>query len=573
MQVSIGSAAKDGVIMAVNLAELIVACLLVDFIFRKWNIPGLVGMLLVGIVFGPYALNLLSPELAAISSDLRMIALITILLRAGFELSKDTLKKVGVRAALFSFVPAVFEGIAITFLGPWLLGLTYLESAILGSVIAAVSPAVVVPLMIEFIEQRKGTAKGIPTLILAASSLDDVFVIVIYSSLIGFYTGEKANLIWKISGIPISIVTGIVVGLSVGSLLHFLFRRFNPRATKRLLVVLGLAVFFTALEHRLEGIVPFASLLAVMAIGFVILEKSQQMAHELSQKLAKLWVFAEIILFALVGAKVNIHVAVQAGFAAALLIGLALIARSVGSYVCLLGSNLTIPERLFVLVAYLPKATVQAAIGGAPLLAMKTAGMDTGPGEVILAVAALSIILTAPLGAWAIRLLGNRILEQENLVEPDHVDPATAERDIMQRLNIGSIIDPDPPRVTDHDNLRQVLHTFAGCRNETLPVLDTHGVLLGLIHLADLKPVLTSTKLWQGLLARDVMRAVPGVVQEEASLLEAKDAFDTSGGEILPVVEENSGCLVGIVERHALTQVIEEKTLEWLGRSGKAQTA
>jgi NhaP-type Na+/H+ or K+/H+ antiporter len=399
--------------MALDLALLIVICLVVDYLLRRWNIPGLVGMLLVGIALGPYAANWLAPELAAIASDLRMIALITILLRAGFELSKETLRKVGGRALLFSCVPAIFEGVAITFLGRWLLGLSTLESAILGSVMAAVSPAVVVPLMIDFIGKRKGTAKGIPALILAASSIDDVFVIVIYSSLIGLYTGAQTQVAWKVAGIPVAIVLGIAVGLAAGVFLHRLFRRFNPRATKRLLVLLGVSVLLTALEHRLDGIVPFASLLAVMAIGFVILEKNQQMAHELSLKLAKLWVFAEILLFTLVGTQVNLHVAVQAGPAAVALIGLALVARSIGSYVCMLGTDLTLPERCFVVVAYLPKATVQAAIGGAPLLAMKAAGLNPAPGETILAVAALSILLTAPLGAWAIRLLGDRVLEQE----------------------------------------------------------------------------------------------------------------------------------------------------------------
>ncbi len=399
--------------MALSLSVLIVVCLLVDYLFRRANIPGLVGMLLVGIALGPHAFDWIHPALSTVGGDLRMIALITILLRAGFELSQDTLKRVGCRALLFSCVPAIFEGAAITFLGRWLLGLTYLESAILGSVLAAVSPAVVVPLMIDFIHRRRGTAKGIPTLILAASSIDDVFVIVVFSGLIGLYTGEKANLLWKAAGIPLAILLGIAVGLAAGWLLHALFRRFNPRATKRLLTVLGVAVLLTALEHRLEGVVPFASLLAVMAIGFVILEKNQRMAHELSQKLAKLWVFAEIILFTLVGSQVNLPVALRAGPAAVALIGLALLARSIGSYLCMLGSDLTPRERLFVVVAYLPKATVQAAIGGAPLAAMSAAGLDPAPGQTILAVAALSILLTAPLGAWAIRLLGDRCLAEE----------------------------------------------------------------------------------------------------------------------------------------------------------------
>lgn len=549
--------------MAVNLAELIVICLMVDYVLRRWSIPGLAGMLLVGVVFGPYVLGRLSPDLAAISSDLRILALITILLRAGFELSKDTLKKVGLRATLFSFVPAVFEGAAIALLGPWLLGLTYLESAILGSVLAAVSPAVVVPLMLEFIEQRKGTAKGIPTLILAASSIDDVFVIVIYSSLIGIYTGEKANLGWKAAGIPISIVSGIAGGLIVGYVLYRLFRRYNPRATKRLLVVLGISVFLMTLEHRLEGLVPFAALLAVMTIGFVVLEKDEYMAHELSSRLAKLWVFAEVILFALVGAEVNVHVAMKAGAAAAALIGLGLIARSIGSYVCLLGSNLTLPERLFVVVSYLPKATVQAAIGGGPLLAMRGAGMDTGPGEIILAVATLSILLTAPAGAWIIRLVGNRVLEQEELVGAGHTDLETVRGDIMEKLLVADIMDPDPPLLTDADDLHKVLDAFSRSRSEILPVVDHHGSLLGSIDLHTLKPVLAKSDKYRWLLAHDLMTPVSAILSEKTTLREAQDSFNVTGARSLPVVEKRTGRLIGIANWQDLARRIEEAAAEW----------
>jgi len=550
--------------MAVNLAELVVICLLVDYALRRWNIPGLVGMLLVGILFSPSVLGWLDPRLAAVSGDLRMIALITILLRAGFELSKDTLKRVGGRALLFSCVPAVFEGVAITFLGRHLLGLTYLEAAILGSVLSAVSPAVVVPLMIEFMEQRKGTAKGIPTLILAASSIDDVFVIVVYSSLIGLYTGQRANLVWKAAGIPISAVLGIAVGMAVGLLLYVLFRRFNPRATKRLLVVLGVSVFLVALEHQLEGIVPFAALLAVMAIGFVILEKEEHMAHELSHKLARLWVFAEIILFALVGASVDVQVALRAGLAAVLLVTLGLIARSLGSYLCLLRSNLTQAERLFVVVSYLPKATVQAAIGGAPLLAMKAAGMDTGPGEVILAVAALSILLTAPAGAWAIRLIGNRVLQQESLVQPGHVTADAVRQDIMAHLSVCEVMDADPPRVTKGHNLRTVLEAFSRCRSEILPVVEADGVLCGVVKLGDLKPILADDRMWPALLAQDVMDHTFAELTNKTSLAEAEAVFSQTRLEHLPVVEEKTRRLMGLADRHDLVQYADEKTAEWL---------
>jgi len=397
--------------MALALAKIIIFGLAIDWLLKKIRIPGLVGMLLLGVAFGPYALGWLSPDLLAIAADLRMIALIIILLRAGFELSKDTLNRVGKMAFKLSFIPASFEATAITLLAPRLLGLTYLESAVLGFVLSAVSPAVVVPLMIRFIEEGRGVEKGIPTLVLAGASMDDVYVITVYSALIGIYTGRKVNIIWKLTGIPLSICLGIGIGLLVGYLLYHLFERFNPRATKRVLLILGVSILLVQLERLLQNRIPFAALLGVMAIGFIILEKREFMAHEISAKLGKIWVFAEIMLFVMVGVQVNVPVALRAGLAGCALIGLALISRSIGTYLCVAGSNLTFKERMFVVVSYLPKATVQAAFGAAPLVAMKLAGMNTGPGELILAVAVLSILLTAPLGAFAISMTGERWLE------------------------------------------------------------------------------------------------------------------------------------------------------------------
>ncbi|PPR72889.1 MAG: hypothetical protein CFH03_01186 [Alphaproteobacteria bacterium MarineAlpha3_Bin2] len=397
--------------MIVSLAELLILGLIVDWAFRKLTVPGLVGMLFLGVLFGPHALGLVNPELLAASGDFRLIALIVILLRAGLELSKDTLNRVGGRVLVLAVIPAVVEGVAIMALGPSLLGLSLMESAILGSVLAAVSPAVVVPLMIRFMEQGKGAEKGIPTMVLAASSLDDVFVIVVYSVLIGIYTGASVGIAWQLVGIPISILLGIVVGLVIGVGLFKVFQKFNPRATKRVLVMLGLSVLLVRAEHIMQAWIPFAALLAVMAMGFIILEKDDHMAHEISAKLGKIWVFAEIVLFTMVGAQVDIEVAMEAGFAGALIIGLGLVARSIGTYGCLLGSELNVAERIFVVITYLPKATVQAAIGGAPLAAMALAGMETGAGEIILAVAVLSIVLTAPLGAWAISVTGDRVLQ------------------------------------------------------------------------------------------------------------------------------------------------------------------
>lgn len=401
--------------MAVSLAELVLLSLLADWLFRRFHIPGLVGMLLLGVVLGPYVLGWISPELLDISADLRLIALIVILLRAGFELSKRALMRVGRMAISLSFLPAVFELLAITALGPWLLGLSYMESAILGAILGAVSPAVVVPLMIGFIERRMGAEKSIPTLVLAGSSIDDVVVIVIYSVLIGIYTGQNPNLAWEIAGIPLSILSGIAVGLAFGWALYRLFDRYNPRATKRVLIILGLSILLTRAEHLLQNIAPFAALLAVMAIGYIVLDRREQYAHEISSRLGKIWVLAEIILFTMVGAQVNVQVAWDTGLAGAALIALGLVARSIGTYVCVVGSDLTPAERLFVVIAYIPKATVQAAIGAAPLAAMSAAGMATAPGEIILAAAVLSILLTAPIGAWAITYVGNRVLK----VAPD----------------------------------------------------------------------------------------------------------------------------------------------------------
>jgi len=397
-----------------SIAELLIASLLVAWIFKKIKLPELVGMLLIGVLFGPYVLDLLAPGLLDVSGELRLAALLVILLRAGLELKRDTLNRAGRPALILSFLPAIFEASVVTLLSPLLLGLTYLEGALLGTILGAVSPAVVVPLMIRFIDQKRGTQKGIPTMILAASSIDDVFVIVIYSILIGIYTGESVHIAWQLAGIPISIVLGIVVGLAIGLALLWVFKKFNPRATKRVLVVMAVSVLLIRVEHVIENWVPFAALLSVMSIGFIILEKKEKVAHEISSKLAKLWVVAEIVLFTMVGAQVNISVAWHSGLNGALIILLGLMARSFGTWLSILGTDLTLREKLFVVISYLPKATVQAAIGAAPLAAMKLAGMNTLPGETILAVAVLSILLTAPTGALAIIAVGDKVLSHDN---------------------------------------------------------------------------------------------------------------------------------------------------------------
>jgi len=391
--------------MDISIALIIILGLSADYLFRRMSLPGLVGMLLVGVLAGPYVLHLMSPEMMKVSGDFRRISLIVILLRAGFELRRDTLHRIGRAAFIMSIVPAAAEIVGVMLVAPPLLGIDLLDAAILGAILGAVSPAVVVPLMISFMDLGRGSQKGIPTLILAASSVDDVFVIIVFTVLLGMHGGGEVNLWAKLAEIPISIGLGIIVGLIPGYLLYRLFTKYDWRPPKRTLIVLGTAIVLTWFERAVEDLVPVASLLGVMAIGFIILEKSESIAHLISQKLKKLWVFAELLLFVLVGAQVNIHVAWQAGFAGSLVILAGLVFRSAGTLVSLTGSGFTWREKLFCVVAYIPKATVQAAIGAVPL----AAGLASG--EVILAVAVLSIILTAPLGAIGISVLGDKILD------------------------------------------------------------------------------------------------------------------------------------------------------------------
>jgi NhaP-type Na+/H+ or K+/H+ antiporter len=393
--------------MAVSIALIVLLGLFSDYLLNRIRLPGLLGMLIIGILCGPHVFNIMQPELLKVSADLRMAALIVILLRAGLELRKDTLNRVGRSAITMSCIPALFEGAVIVFLAPILLGISYLEAAILGAILAAVSPAVVVPLMIKFIDKKKGTEKGIPTLILGASSVDDVFVIVIFSILIGMYTGANAHVLMKLFEVPESIILGIAVGAILGYILYHLFEKYKLRATKMTIVVVAVSVLLTWLEAELKTKIAMSALLGVMTIGFILLEKTEIRAHKISQKLSKVWIFAEILLFVLVGAQVNIKVAWDAGLAGAALIFIALIGRGIGTYLSVTGTDLNLKERLFCVISYIPKATVQAAIGAVPL------EMGVRSGDIILAVAVLSILLTAPVGAIGIMITGERWLEKE----------------------------------------------------------------------------------------------------------------------------------------------------------------
>lgn len=373
---------------------------------KRLGLPSLVGMLMAGMILGPYALNLLSDSLLNISADLRQLALIIILTRAGLSLDVETLRRVGRPAVLMCFVPACFEIIGMTLLAPRLLGVSTLDGAIMGAVVGAVSPAVIVPRMIRLSEEGWGVDRGIPQLILAGASVDDVFVIVLFTAFTGLASGGTGLTPGAVLGVPASIVTGIVAGLALGWLLAQWFRRVHMRDSVKVVILLSLAFLLVAAEDALEGIFPFSGLLAVMGAGVGLQKWRKVVAQRLSLKFSKLWVAAEVALFVLVGAAVDLRYALSAGVMAILAVLGALCFRAVGVLVCVSGAHFSGKEKLFCVLGYLPKATVQAAIGGVPL------AMGLGCGQIVLTVAVIAILVTAPLGALAIDRSYSKLLTQ-----------------------------------------------------------------------------------------------------------------------------------------------------------------
>ena len=410
-----------------GLAELLILGLLADGLFRRLGVPGLIGMLAVGLLLGQSGLGLIDPKLLALSGDLRQMALVVILLRVGFGLNLKTLQQVGKRVLLLAWIPATLEGFTISLVAQPLLGLSWLEAGLLGSVIAAVSPAVVVPLMLRLIEERRGTGKAIPQMVMAAASLDDIAVIVVNGALLGLLISRSTNMPVQLLRLPVGLLLGIAVGAGLGWLLIRWIERFRPNANRQVLLVVALSLLLLRLQSSINILVPFTGLVAAMALGVLLLELRPSLAQPISAKLASIWVLAELVLFTLVGAQVDLGVAWRsglAGLAVLAMLAIGLVARSIGTLLCLQGSELSPGERLFVTVAYIPKATVQAAIGAVPLMAMQAAGMPTAPGEIILAVAVLNIVTTAPLGAWLSGLVADRVLQPEPPGPKDHTTRA-----------------------------------------------------------------------------------------------------------------------------------------------------
>ena len=389
--------------MLMSLCVIMLSGLLLGWICKKIRFPSLFGMIIAGIIIGPYALNLIDQSVLDVSSDIRRIAFIVILIRAGLKLDLSDLKKVGRPAVLMCFVPACFEIVGMVVLAPILLNISFLDAAIMGAVIGAVSPAVIVPRMIKLIDEEYGTDKGIPQMILAGASVDDVFVIVMFTTFTGLAQGGEVS-IMRFLNIPVSIVTGIIVGLIAGFLFVKWFLKINIRATVKAIIVLSVSFALWAFEDSFK-MVPFASLIAIMAIGIGIKKWGSHYAKELSGKYDKMWAVAEIFLFVLVGASVAIDSAVSAGVSAIILVLGVLVFRMVGVFVCILGTKLSMKEKLFCMIAYTPKATVQAAIGGLPL------AMGLPCGQMVLTVSVIAILLTAPLGAFGIELTYQKFLK------------------------------------------------------------------------------------------------------------------------------------------------------------------
>lgn len=391
--------------MLFSIALMMIIGFLLSGIFNRLKLPGLLGMIITGIILGPYVLDLIASDLLNISKDLREIALIVILIRAGLSLDLRDLKKVGRPAILMCFVPATIEILTVVFLAPIIFNISYIEAAIMGTVLAAVSPAVVVPRMIKLIESGHGKDKSIPQLILAGASVDDIYVIILFTAFMGMYKGAAFDSKSLIT-VPISIILGLVVGIIVGLVLVYIFKKIHMRDTVKVFIILSLSFLIVSLETYIQDYVPMSGLLGVMALGGTILEAYGLLARRIIGKFSKIWVGAELLLFILVGAAVDIRYLAHAGIGSVAIILLALLGRIIAVNISLLKTPLNMKERLFCSIAYMPKATVQAAIGAIPL----TAGVASG--NLILTIAVLSIMITAPIGAIGIDRLHPRLLNK-----------------------------------------------------------------------------------------------------------------------------------------------------------------
>ncbi len=405
--------------MIIDFALIILLALLLNYLFSLLKLPGILGMITAGILLGPSVFNQVNPEVAHILKEFKTVALIVILIRAGLGINKKTLHKVGRPAINLSFIPGVLEGTMVMLIAHYLLGFTFIEGGLLGFIIAAVSPAVVVPAMLELKDKGFGKKKEVPTLVLAGASVDDVFAITIFSVFVGLAAGTSINYGYLLWSVPSGIILGALIGALIGIVLVWFFKKYHIRDTKKVIIFMIVAVVFYEFTEweMIKEIIPLAGLLGVMAIGFMILEKYNKLANRLSAKFNKVWVLAEILLFVYIGTEVQISqlngTLVGIGL---LILLLGLTARSIGVWVSLFGSDLNTRERIFCVIAYWPKATVQAAIGAVPLTMIgegRLGNVSLETGQIILALAVLSIVVTAPIGAIGIKVFGPHLLSKD----------------------------------------------------------------------------------------------------------------------------------------------------------------
>ncbi|MBZ9571007.1 cation:proton antiporter [Methanobrevibacter sp. TMH8] len=393
--------------IAINLGIIIVLGILCTKILSKYEIPGFIGLMGIGVLLGPFGFNILHGSFLDLSQELSTIAIVIILIRAGLGISQDSIRKVGRPAIAMGFLPSIFEGMSIAIISPFILGISFIEGGMLGFVLGAVAPAILVPSMLSLMKQGLGTKKSIPTILLAGASADDVVAITIFSSFLGVYFGTNANIAWTIIGIPISLILGILVGFISGIILLNIFKKWNFSLTEKLLIILAVGLLLNGVGQGLEGIIPISGLLGVMVVGFMIYNRTPKTATKLSNKFKNIWFLAEIVVFVMLGAQLNISLALSLIIPGLIVISFGLLFRSFGVYISLLGTDLNLKEKIFSMVAYFPKATVQATIGAIPL------AMGVASGEIIVAIAAIGIIFSAPIGAIGIRILGPKLLTKD----------------------------------------------------------------------------------------------------------------------------------------------------------------
>lgn len=392
-----------------NIGLIIILGILSIKILDKFKIPKFFVFLVMGIVLGPFGFNLISAEFLSLNQEISVLAIIILLVRAGLSLNRDAILKVGRPAFEMSCIPTIFEGLFITVIAHYILGISFIEAGMLGFILAPVASAILVPRMLSFIKKGYGSVKGIPTMLLVGSGADDVVAITIFSAFLSMYFGGNSNLLGEIIGIPVSIILGILFGLVFGYIVLKIFKHWKFSNVEKMLFVLGVAIFLNALEGIFEGIIPVAGLVGVMVVGFLIIDQSPSLGKTLSEEFSQIWFLAEIIVFVLLGAQLQLNLLVNLLVPGLIIVSLGLIARSIGVYISLFKTGLNNKEKLFCIIAYMPKANTQATIGILPLAA------GVASGEIILAITGIAIIFTAPLGAILTEIAGNKLLSHDQV--------------------------------------------------------------------------------------------------------------------------------------------------------------